>query len=76
MDSNNVGYVFGIDCFVFGICSFIYNFTCVNFPRKIIFVMGLSLAGITFLMMGPSYYLDFPNSNTLTVSSFFLLGLV
>ena len=75
MPENQVGYVFGVDCFVFGICSFIYNISCIKLPRKLIFVMGLTIAGFTFFLMGPSLFLDFPNSNVLTVTSFFILGL-
>ena len=61
MDPNMVGYIFGIDCFVFGICSVIYSYSCIKFPRKIIFIMGLLLAGLTFFLMGPSLILGLPN---------------
>jgi len=76
MDANYVGYIFGIDCFVFGLCSAIYSYSCIKFPRKIVFVMGLVLAGFTFLLMGPSLLLDLPNENYFTVVSFFPLGLI
>ena len=76
MDPNMVGYIFGIDCFVFGLCSVIYSYSCIKFPRKIVFVMGLLLAGFTFLLMGPSLLLELPNLNYFTVSSFFPLGLI
>jgi hypothetical protein len=61
MDSDLVGYIFGIDCFVFGLCSVIYSYSCIKFPRKIVFVMGLVMAGMTFLLMGPSLLLGLPN---------------
>jgi len=61
MDPNMVGYIFGIDCFVFGICSVIYSYSCIKFPRKSIFIMGLLLAGVTFFLMGPSLILGLPN---------------
>jgi nucleoside recognition membrane protein YjiH len=76
MNPDYVGYVFGTDCFVFGLCSVIYSYTCINYPRKIVFVMGLALAGMTFLMMGPSLLFDFPNENYLTIGSFFPLGVI
>jgi hypothetical protein len=76
MNPNLVGYIFGIDCFVFGICSVIYSYSCIKFPRKSIFIMGLLLAGITFFLMGPSLILGFPNKNMYTVISFFPLGLL
>lgn len=76
LDPNKVGYIFGIDCFVFGICSVIYSYSCIKFPRKIIFIMGLLLAGITYFLMGPSLILDLPNDYRLTIIAFFPLGLL
>jgi hypothetical protein len=35
MDPNLVGYIFGIDCFVFALCSVVYSYSCIKFPRKI-----------------------------------------
>ena len=59
LDPNKVGYIFGIDCFVFGICSVIYSYSCIKFPRKIIFIMGLFDGSISDLRL--TKWLSFNN---------------
>lgn len=75
LQENHVGFVLGLENFVYLFCCLVYPFCCERWPRKFQFVWCFFLYAVSFVLMGPSEFLHLPDNLWIIISSMVALGI-